>query len=696
LRAHRIALGGIVAGSAALLALGTTRVKEWTVMTDELLYTKLAQHVADTGSPLPVLHGEHVGFLGVVYPILLAPFYAALDPVAAFDGAHVLNAVLFASAAIPVFLLGRRVVPRECALVVAALSVAIPWAVNTATAMSEAAAYPAFVWAVLACHGALAEPSPRRDLLAIGGLALAFFTRPQFLVLAGVLPLAALVVDGPRRALDRHRVLAGAGVVAVLVVVPLASLGEAHRLLGDYGVTATEGSLLPRGVWKAAAIHLDVIAIGLGVIPFLLGVGWTYSNLRGGPVPARAFATFTAIALPLLALETASYDLRFGGEGVIRGRYLFYVAPLLLIATAGALVGRFPVWGVVGSTAFFAATVAFAGLPRFPGIYLDSSESVLNGVLRDISPGLPPGVFVAICGVVLGAICLAFRWLPRPLVMLGVTLFVFAFCASTTGYAFERLLSSRTAASFPVTGQDRVRNWIDGAAEGRTVALLPYPVARDWFPSAVAWWDAEFWNNSIVPTYVGPNGRYTYAPFPSRALRVDRDGAVAGAEHAPKFVLAALSDSRFGLAGKQVAANLGLTLQKVKRPWRATWVSHGLYPDGWIRPGRPASIRVFAEPGNPTEKVKLAVTLDSPPEASRSVSYRVGKATGSLAPTVRAVAETVVCVPAGGHADVPVESERTATIAGPPFGPFPGRPKRKIGLIVSGASVSHTGNPCTP
>ena len=150
--------------------------------------------------------------------------------------------------------------------------------------MSESAAYPVFVWAVLACHGALAEPSPRRDALAIGGLALAFFTRPQFLVLAGVLPLAALVLDGPRQALRRHRVLTGAYVAAALVVVPLAALGESHRLLGDYGVTATEGSLLPSGVWKAAAIHLDVVAVGLGVIPFLLGTAWTYSNLRGGPV----------------------------------------------------------------------------------------------------------------------------------------------------------------------------------------------------------------------------------------------------------------------------------------------------------------------------------------------------------------------------------------------------------------------------
>ena len=664
-------------------------------MTDELLYTKLAQNFADTGSPLPVLHGEHVGFLGVVYSMLLAPLYAALDPVAAFDAAHVLNAVLFASAAIPVYLLGRRVVPPECALVVAGLSVALPWAVNTASAMSESAAYPVFVWAVLACHCALAGPSPRRDALAIGALALAFFTRPQFLVLAGVLPLAALVLDGPRQALRRHRVLTGAYVAAALVVVPLAALGESHRLLGDYGVTATEGSLLPSGVWKAAAIHLDVVAVGLGVIPFLLGTAWTYSNLRTGPVAARAFAAFAGTALPLLALETASYDLRFGGEGVIRGRYLFYVAPILLIATAAALAGRFPVWGLVGASAFFAATVAFADFHRFPGIYLDSAESVLNGVIRDVSPGLPPGVFVALCGILIGAICLALVRLPRPAVMLGVTVLVFAFTASTTGYAFERLLSGHTAAGFPVTGQDRVRNWIDRAAGGRPVALLPYSISRDWFPSAVAWWDAEFWNSSIVPTYVGPNGRFTYAPFPSRVLRIGPDGVVAGTEHAPKLVLAALTDSRFGFAGSQVAANVGMTLEKLKRPWRATWLSRGLYPDGWIRPGRPASIRVFAEQGNPTEKVKLAVTLDSPPEAQHSTSYRLGTATGSLAPTVRAVAETIVCVPAGGHADVPVQSEPTAVVAGPPFGPEPG-PERKIGLIVSGATTEHTGKPCTP
>jgi hypothetical protein len=696
LKAHRVALAGIVAASAALLALGTTRVKEWTVMTDELLYAKLARHIADTGSPLPVLHGEHVGFLGIVYPILLAPFYGSLDAVTAFDATHALNAVLFASTAIPVFLLARRVVPPEWGLVVAALSIAIPWAVNTATAMSEAAAYPAFVWAVLACHGALAEPSPRRDALAIGGLALAFFTRPQFLVLAAVLPLAALVVDGPRRALDRHRVLAGACVVAVLVVLPLAALGEAHRLLGDYGVTATQGSLLPRGVWKAAAIHLDMVAVGLGVLPFLLGAGWTYSNVRCASAPARAFAALTAFALPLLALETASYDLRFGGAGVIRDRYLFYIAPLLLVASAAALLGRLPIWGIVGATAFFAVTVAFAEFKPVAGVALDSAEAVLNGVIHDESAGLPAGIFVAVCGVLLGAICIAFAWLPRPPVVLGVSVVLFAFCASVTGYAFERLLSSRTAAGVPVTGQSRIRDWVDRVEKGGTVGLIAYPIARDWGPSAIAWWDVEFWDQTVDRAYVAANGRFTYTPFPAPEIKVDlTDGRIDLGSDGPRYLVVAPNDSRFGVAGDQVATNVGLTLLLAERPYRARWASRGLDPDGWTRPRRPVLIRVFAGADHPTEMVGVSVTLDSPWEAAGPAGYTFGGTSGSVKPRARAVAQASVCVPAGGHADLSLRSDRTARIAGPPYGPLP-EPERDVGLVVSDVQTSPSGKACTP
>ena len=82
-----------------------------------------------------------------------------------------------------------------------------------------------------------------------------------------------------------------------------------------------------------------------------------------------AFAALTALSLPLLALETASYDLRFGGADVIRDRYLFYLAPLLLIATAACLnEERLPLAGIAGVTAFFAATAALADFPPVAGL----------------------------------------------------------------------------------------------------------------------------------------------------------------------------------------------------------------------------------------------------------------------------------------------------------------------------------------
>ncbi len=664
-------------------------------MTDELLYAKLADHVGHTGSPLPVLHGEHVGFLGVVYPILLAPLYGSLDPVGAFEAAHVVNAVLFASAAIPAYLLGRRVVPDACALAVSLLTLALPWILNAAFVMSEAVAYPVFVWAVLACHAALAEPSPRRDALAIGALALAFFTRPQFLFLAAVLPLAALVVDGPRRALARHRALAGACAVGIVVVAPLAALGQAHRLLGDYGVTATEGSLLPSTVWKSTAIHVDVLAVGLGVVPFLLGAAWAYSSLRARSLRLRGLAALTALSLPLLALETASYDVRFGGPAVIRDRYLFYLAPLLLLATATCLQQeRLPRPAIAATTVFFAATVTLADFTPVPGVLVDSPESVLNGIIHDESSGLPAGVFVALCGVLIGAICLGLAWMPRPAAAAGVAIAIFAFGGSVAGYAFERLLTSNSPAGLPITGKSRVRDWVDRVTSG-DAALLAAPVSRDWSYSAVGWWEVEFWNHAIDRAFVAPGGVFTYTPFPSRTLALDfARGRFAGTESAPPYVVVFESDPRFGLAGSQAAANVGLRVLAVERPYRALWATRGLYPDGWTRPGRPATLRVYAEPGHGSERVRIAVTLAAPPEARAAVRYRLGDVTGSIDPGRQAGSEVERCVPAGGHTDLTLSSAFAATIHGPPIEPRPG-PLRNVGVVFSGAQLTPTGHGCS-
>jgi hypothetical protein len=691
-----LGLTAIVVGTSALLAVGTLQVREWVVQTDEMLYVKLARHMGTSGSPIPTLHGEHVGFLGVVYSILLAPFYGGLDNVDAFTAAHAVNAVLFASAAVPLYLLGRRLVSPGWALAVALLAISVPWAVNAAFVMSEAAAYPVFLWAVLACHVCIAEPSGRSDALAVVALALAFFTRPQFLFLAAVLPLAALVTVGPRSAFRQHRVLAIAYAVGALLVIVLAALGQAHRLLGDYGVTATQGSLLPAIAWKSAAIHVDVLAVGLGVVPLLLGAGWAYSALREKSVRLRAFAAVTALAVPLLALETGSYDVRFGGPDVIRDRYLFYLAPLLLLATAVCLLQeRLPLVGIAAVTVVFAATAVFADFAPVAGLWVDSPESVLNGVIHDQSGGLPAGVFVALCGVVLGLICLGLALVPRRAALLGVAVAVFCFGGAVAGYAFDRLLTSNTPLGVPSTGKSRVRDWIDSVVPaGNAVGLLAYPLSRDWGQSAIQWWDAEFWNNRARRAFVVPGGTYTYTPFPSSVLRVDfATGRFAGTDDAPPFVLGAPNDARFGLAGAQTAANVGLVLRQVDRPYRADWATRGLDSDGWTRPGRPATIRLYSDPGSPSQAATVTALLDAPPEAGGPVSYRLGNQTGTVTPGTRAQPAQTVCIPAGGHADLPLDADRSAAIPGPPLGPNPG-PVRNVGVTVSGVFVSDERQPC--
>src|SRR5439155_18466148 len=124
--------------------------------------------VAQSGSPLPRVHGETIGNLNQLYPLLIAPLYGSGDVPGSLQGAHLLNAFLMAFAAVPAFLLARRALgsPRW-ALLAAFLSVALPWIVLASFLLTEVAAYPAFLWAVWAMTRAVALRRWRADLLAL-------------------------------------------------------------------------------------------------------------------------------------------------------------------------------------------------------------------------------------------------------------------------------------------------------------------------------------------------------------------------------------------------------------------------------------------------------------------------------------------------------------------------------------------------
>jgi hypothetical protein len=228
----------IVLASAGLSASYALRARHWVVMTDELQTAKLAASIAETLSPLPRIHGEPYGPPSQLYPLLIAPFFRFLSVPAAVDAAHALNALLFASAALPAYLLARAVTgSRTGGLFAAAITAFVPWLVLSTTLLTENAAYPAFAWALLLAYRTLVAPSPGRDAAALAGLLVAFLARTQLLVLAAVLPVAIVVyglaraaaeapregrlhalATGARRAVASHALLFAAAGAAVLVV----------------------------------------------------------------------------------------------------------------------------------------------------------------------------------------------------------------------------------------------------------------------------------------------------------------------------------------------------------------------------------------------------------------------------------------------------------------------------------------------
>ena len=171
---------GLWLALGAGLAAVTSRVVDWYVMTDELLYERLAISIARLHSPLPRVHGELIANVNQLYPFLLAPFFRhGLVPAALHDS-HVLNAFVMSSASIPAVLLSRRVTERRSlSYLVATLSVCIPWIALSSFLLTEVVAYPSFLWAVLGLQRAAVSPRARNDVLALAAVAIAILARTQ-------------------------------------------------------------------------------------------------------------------------------------------------------------------------------------------------------------------------------------------------------------------------------------------------------------------------------------------------------------------------------------------------------------------------------------------------------------------------------------------------------------------------------------
>ena len=659
-------------------------VDSWRMMEDELTYVKEALTIAETLNPEAVVRGVPVGNYGVLYPALLAPLVGLFDMPTAFRLAHGFGALLMASTAVPAYLLGAYVSrSRAVGLAAAALVVVVPWVLLSLTLFTETVAYPVFVWALYASVVAVAEPSKKRDITVLATLALLFLARPPFLFMFGVVPMAIVVHEvgirlagrlprdwvgqvwgGLRASVTLHPILAG--VIAVGALVALA--GASELPLGNYN-TARTTALFPDGFVQSALDHLNYVLFGIGVLPLALTLAFVGEALaRRADRRAHAFAVVVSIVAGALLIVATSFDLGYLGGGV-RERYVFYVAPVLLIAAVCyPSRARWPVVAVgtaTIATAVIVTRTTFEGADR-SAIY--SSPASLGWAPLDFRVGQVGGwvgldglnnAAALALGTAVAALILVvlLRSSRRRLALAGLTCVLVVWCAALTGYAGPRLQSEHDALAAQALGtvpaQDD-RDWIDSAVSPDTTAALVPSAINSRFGNPIppgtvteqgVWWEAEFWNKSVRRSYLYDGAEEPYTSFLKEDMGLEeRSGRLRVTGGESPHLLVANSNVRLGVDGEVVKRGADLSLYRPRRPYRAAWTSKGVADGGGLDARRGARLTVYGHHASGHRASTVALSLAGE-TGGRPVTLRgAGRPRLIHVPRRRLLAVTV-CVP---------------------------------------------------
>ncbi|MDX6477006.1 MAG: hypothetical protein QOH95_2517, partial [Gaiellaceae bacterium] len=319
---------------------------------DEYLYTAIARALGS--GQAPSVRGTSAHFPALLAPILAAPLHALFSPELAYRLTQAENALFMSLAAVPVYLLARRLsLTTRYALACAVFAVAIPDLVFASYTLADPVAYPFAMGALAVGVAALDRPAPRTQLLFLALAGLATFARAQYVVLPAAFVVAALVVD-------RRRVFKTQRLPLVLMALPLAgalALGPA-RVFGYYASVAHLHVGRELLHWAGIDLYLLAFAAGIVLVP---GALVALTRPRGRT--ETAFAALSAVFAAGLVVEAALYA--SNGSLRFQERYLFALLPLVPIAFGLYLRHGRPARVAVGllSVALFAlsARVPLAG-----------------------------------------------------------------------------------------------------------------------------------------------------------------------------------------------------------------------------------------------------------------------------------------------------------------------------------------------
>ncbi len=639
-----IAVGaGVIAAHVTVFAL------------DETLIEQSAVHYT-SDLPHSLFHDLDARATNRLYPLVLSIAFRIFSGASAVRVDHVLSVVLFVSATIPIFLMARVVLDSIwSAVVVALLSVAVPWLTLTSALFTENLSYPLFWWMVLVTALAVWRPSPLHDLLALLSIGLLVGTRAQFAAIyfGYLLALLAVVLwraDGAAGL--RHRLVSAATntlrgypltiailVAALAVFVHEKLNGRLHmhivELFGSYSNVIIRNGL-PPNMGEGLLVELIALALGVGLLPAIVSLAWFSRRMSRPRTDRRWIYLFTSGVVLVVFLILTVYSQGGYLGPVTEERYFFYVIPAFWMGTFAALEDRsvraseLLAWAAALAALY--ATIQFLPPLTEETAFLSPVESVALHVLpqwlSDLGlAGLTLQDTLALLTLLAGLIT-ALLWSRSARARLWWAVGAAAVVQlAIAGYAFAVIdgkvqgIAGRTGGSVAALG------WVDSHARSPQVAWLDdLSTAAPPASSASAAGNAAnqmhvtlFWNSRLlswaeVPALGLPAVEPPMSALPGLGLSVQpTTGRLA-----PAVAVAGLredveaTDSPFlQLAGTQLARSPDgvLTLTQLSRPIRAVWLATGLLPETAIPVARPVVIAAFTSPSDASEALTVTLML---------------------------------------------------------------------------------------
>ncbi len=593
---------------------------------DEFIYAELARSFADEQRLL--FRGEPL-YLSFLYPVLLAPAWLAERMDTTYAVAKTINVALMTSAAVPLYLLGRRVVSSSWALLAPALTLLLPMTLLSGLLMTESAFMPAFLLAVYAIALALERPTLRRQAFVLTAIALATAVRFQGVVLVAVLPTSLLLFavfelravrprTRMRFVLERLRPYwpTGALLIAALVAyVALDALGGGG--LGAYE-EVTSADYSPGEAWRATRLHLADLALTSGLVPLsaLILLSWRAFAGEGVSPSERAFLAAAIASVAWLVVQVGLFTSRFT-DGSIAERYLFYALPLLFVALAIWLARGLPRPWL--PTAFAAvapgALVVLQPLASALSLTLLPSSLGLFAFYRlstELDDGVDDLVWLLRLGAVVTAVAFAFLW--RPVARIAIPLGLAAFLLVSTHPVAGQLREHAEA-----TSRDPALNpnpeWIRDAIGDEEAGYL-FAAGPDAFGRTRTMLEVNFWNPSVRSVINLERGGICRLPARRAGIDPATGHIVADDGRAlPRYLVAHVG---LDFAGSALARQDPLVLYRTIQPASLLQSVEGVDSDLWM--GTDATYTRYYGPGPGHAIVELSreiYTAESVPSTIR-------------------------------------------------------------------------------